>query len=851
VAVKVKISKNSLPVRFFLSRWGKILFFTCAAVFCAAVGVFVFYYNKYANMIDQRLRTGVFANTSVLYAAPRPVIVGEEASLKEIAGYLRRCGYSESNTSRYGWYHLRPDAIEINPGPDSFDTEGAVVKVGGSHVTQIISLRDQSERTQYSLEPELITNLFDQKREKRRIVHFNDIPKPMVNAVLSAEDKHFFQHAGFDPIGIVRAAWVDVREGRNHQGASTLTQQLARTLWLGPERGWRRKVPETFITLHLERKLSKEQIFEDYANSIYLGNQGSFSINGFGQGAQVYLGKDLSQITIAEAALLAGLPQSPGMYDPFRHAEKAKGRRNLILKAMRDNGYITEKEYDDAASSPIKVTREMVESSDAPYFVDLVNDTLQNQFSDRDFQNSSYRVYTTLDMNLQRDAVTAVRNGILETDKQWKRRNKKYGTDDFPLAQVAMVVLDAETGEVKALVGGRSYGVSQLDHVLAKRQPGSSFKPFVYATAMATGINSSGVPITPATTVIDEPTTFWFDEKPYEPSNHGNQFNGQVTLRHALAFSLNIPAVKVAEMVGYDKVSATAHAVGLTSTKATPSIALGSYEVTPLDIAGAYTVFPNRGTLVKTSFIKTIRDQKGGTVFDSKPDRKQVMDPRVSYVVLNMMQEVLCCGTGAAVRSQYRFTLPAAGKTGTSFDGWFAGFTSKLICVVWVGFDDNRDFKLEGAHSALPIWAEFMKLAHEHREYRGVHAFDAPDGIVMAQIDADTGQLAGPNCPKTRPEVFITGTQPVDLCQVHGGGRMQITGWEPTAPAPVPPPTPAIQQPPSRPVDSGERTPTRTTQVVEPRTVRSIPVTPQQPAPAPEQPKKKGFWGRIREIFKQ
>jgi penicillin-binding protein 1B len=282
-----------------------------------------------------------------------------------------------------------------------------------------------------------------------------------------------------------------------------------------------------------------------------------------------------------------------------------------------------------------------------------------------------------------------------------------------------------------------------------------------------------------------------------------------------------------------------ARAAGLNiNIKPTPSIALGAYEVTPLEIAGAYTVFPNRGTLLKTSFIKTIRDASGANFYESKIERKQAMDPRVAYIVLNMMQEVLCCGTGAAVRSQYDFRLPAAGKTGTSRDGWFAGFTSKLICVVWVGFDDNRDFKLEGAHSALPIWAEFMKRAHQHREYRGVHGFDAPDGIVTAQIDAETGQIAGPNCPKVRNEVFIAGTQPVEVCTLHGGGRTQIAGWEPSE-------SPSAQ--PARVGDPGERGGSRSTRVVEAKPVRSIAITPQQPGTAPE---KKGFWGRVKDIFK-
>ena len=778
------------------------------------VGTFTFFYVKYSHVIEEKLRKGPFANTSMLYAAPQPVMLGDPATLPELVSYLHDSGYSESSTNRLGWYHVRPDALEINPGAEAYDEEGAVVKVANGKVAQIISTRDHSERTQYYLEPQLITNLFDQKREKRRLVKFDDIPKVMVNAVLSAEDKHFFQHAGFDPVGILRAIYIDIKDRRGSQGASTLTQQLARTLWLGPERGWRRKIPETLITLHLEQQLTKKQIFEDYANAIYLGHQGSFSIHGFGEAAEVYLGKDLTQVTPADAALLAGLIQSPIGRNPFRYGDRARTRRNVVLKAMRENGYLTEQQYEDAAASPLKVVRESAESSDAPYFVDLVNDTLQNKFS-YDFQTTSYKVFTTLDMNLQHDAVEAVRQGIQETDTQWKRRSKKYGTDEFPVAQVALVALDAETGEVKALVGGRSYGTSQLDHALAKRQPGSSFKPFVYATAIGDALRDGGKVITPATTVVDEPTTFYFDNIVYEPADFDDKYSGMVTLRQALAHSMNVPAVKVAEMVGFDKVAKTARAVGLNvNIKPTPSIALGAYEVMPLEIAGAYTVFPNQGIVMKPSFIKSIRDNASSAVYQSTVEKKQAIDPRVAYIVTNVLEEVLRSGTGAGVRAK-GFTLPAAGKTGTSRDGWFAGFTSKLICVVWVGFDDNRDFKLEGARSALPIWTEFMKRAHLHREYRNVKEFQAPEGIVTADVDSETGMLATPNCPKVHSEVFIAGTQPVEACRLHGGGgRTQIAGWEPTAPpvvtSPIAAQSPVVTakvEPPHRPTRSIQVTP--------------------------------------------
>jgi penicillin-binding protein 1B len=744
-----------------------ILASLCIATACA--GVFTFYYLKYAKLVDEKLRVGIHESASTIYAAPRTVTLGEDASANEVASYLRRSGYSQSSSNRLGWYQERGEALQIHPGPDAYIQTGAELQFQGGRIARILSGSKHANLAQLPLEPEAITNVFDQSREKQLLVQFNEIPKVLVNAVLSAEDKRFFHHWGFDPAGILRAAWVDLKERRRSQGASTLTQQLARTVWLGQERGWRRKIPELLITLHLEHTLTKKQIFEDYANTIYLGNMGSFSIHGFGKASRLYLGKDLSQVTIADAALLAGMIQAPYARNPFRYPERAKARRNAILKAMRGNGYITQHDYEEAAASPLKVAREEGESSDAPYFIDLVNETLQSRFQDRDFQNNAFHVYTTLDMNLQRDAVEAVRLGIQETDQQWKRRSKEYASGGVPPVQAALVALDAQTGEVKALVGGRSYEISQFDHATAKRQPGSSFKPFVYAAALGAAPAEGGQAFTAASTVDDEPTTFYFQGQPYDPADHDQQYAGEVTLRYALAHSLNVPAVKVAESIGYDQVARVARAAGLNmNIQATPSMALGSYDVTPLEMAGAYTIFVNNGNRLKAGFIRSIRGQHSASIFEWRPEPKPAINPRVAYVMESMLEEVLNSGTGAAVRAR-GFYLPAAGKTGTSHDGWFAGFTSKLICVVWVGFDDNRDLKLEGARSALPIWTEFMKRAHQHPEYRNVHEFAVPSGVVTVQIDAETGELATPNCPKVRSEVFIAGTQPVAVCHLHGG----------------------------------------------------------------------------------
>ncbi len=833
MAVKLKIPRQALLVRLLLHPFGKILLASVAITAVLALSCFTYYYVKYARLIEAKLEAGPFSNTSMVFAAPQQVMVGEDLGAADVSEYLRRCGYGESRTNRMGWYNLRPDGIEIYPGPDAYDHEPAVLKFSGGRLAQIISLRDNTERTEYLLEPELITNLFDRKREKRRLVRFADVPKVMVDAVLAAEDKRFFQHAGFDPIRILRAAWTDVWDRHQLQGASTLTQQLARSLWLGPERGWRRKIPELMMTLHLEQKLSKEKIFEYYANTIYLGNQGSFGIHGFGEGAQVYFGKDLGQVTLPEAALLAGLIQSPNLRNPFRYPERAKARRNWVLKQMLDDGFIIEKEYDDGIVAPLHVTKEEGESSDAPYFVDLVNDFLQSKFQDYDFQNNSFRVYTTLDMNLERDAAEAIRVGLQEVDPLLKRRFKGYGTT-VPEAQVALVALDPDTGEIKALVGGRNYGQSQLDRAVAKRQPGSAFKPFVYAAAMNTALTESSHALTPISTVVDEPTTFWYDNKPYEPSNFKNEYFGTVTLRYAMAHSLNVATVKVAEQVGFDKVVDLARAAGMNlDIKPTPAVALGAYEVTPIEVAGAYTIFADHGEYVRPNYVLQIRDREGHSIYDDRPERRQVLDPRVAYLMVDMLEEVMRSGTAAGVRAR-GFTLPAAGKTGTSHDGWFAGFTSKLICVVWLGFDDNRDFKLEGAKTALPIWTEFMKRAHRHREYRNVSPFEAPDGIVSVDIDPASGQLATVNCPDRRTDVFIAGTQPVDLCRLHGGGRTQIAGWEP------------VEQQPQAGSETRPASPGAS------RNPQRVSVIQVQPTP-PQQPKKpphKGFFSRIRDWFK-
>ncbi len=789
--MKVRVPRDATFTRFLMGPYGKALLAGVVLLVTAGVLGFTYFYVKYSRIIDEKLRAGPFANTSKIYAAPKVIGVGDAISADDIVLALRRAGYRESRDNPMGWFNVRPDgALEIFPGHDSyFREEAGVIKFAHARISQIISLQDNTDREQFQLEPQLITNLYDRNREKRRIVHFADIPQVVVDAIISAEDKRFFQHSGFDPFRILKAVYDDLRQGRKAEGASTLSMQLARNFWLDNEKNWRRKAAEVMITLELEQKLSKQEIFEFYCNQISLGQRGSFGIRGFGEAAQAYFGKDLRQLTLPEAAMLAGLVQRPSYYNPFRHPDRMRERRNLVLSLMRQNGYITEREYALACDTPIQLVNGGAGSAEAPYFVDLVNDDLQTHFQDKDFQSTSYRIYTTLDLDLQRAAVESVRVGMQHVDEQLKKQ-RRFKNVPFPEAQVALIALDPHTGAIKALIGGRNYGTSQLNRILSMREPGSSFKPFVYAAALNTAVDGGARLVTPATKVDDAPTTFWFDNKPYEPGNFKNEYYGEVTLRQALAHSMNIATIKVAEMIGYDTVVQFAKKCGLNEDiQATPAVAIGAYDTTPLEIAGAYTVFANQGIYTKPNWITLVRAQNGSTLYEPKSETRQVLDPRVTYLMVNLLEEVLRSGTAAAVRAG-GFTVPAAGKTGTSRDGWFAGFTSELLCIVWVGFDDNQMLHLEGAHSAAPIWAEFMKRALEFRAYRDAKPFVSPDGIVSVAIDPQSGMPATPFCPIQKTEVFIAGTQPVGTCPLHGGsnpGATHVAGWElPSPPAVTP-----------------------------------------------------------------
>ncbi|HUA14836.1 MAG TPA: PBP1A family penicillin-binding protein [Verrucomicrobiae bacterium] len=834
MTIRIKIPKaggdKGKPIRGLprdpVLRAAVILFILCTVSFTI---LFSYYYIKYDRIIAQRFRTPVFSNSAKIYALPRTVRMGEKIEPRDIVADLRRAGYSDKDgQSPLGTFRLAGDGIEITPGPESYHSpEAARITIEDGQVSKITS--KGNDLSAYELEPQLVTALFDaEQRSKRELVKYKDIPPVMVQAVLAIEDRRFFEHGGVNFVRTAEAVWGDLVHQRREQGGSTLTQQLARGFFLSPEKTIKRKLTEMLIAEELEQKFSKQQIFEFYANWVDLGQRGSFAISGFAEASKAYFNKDLKDITLPEAALLAGLIQRPSYLSPYRHPERALERRNLVLESMVETHAITREQAEKAKATPLKLAPPNVEASDAPYFVDMVRDTLINKFNEHDLNEQSYRIYTTLDPDLQKAAAQAVESGIKIVDEEVKklrtrrvRVGKKYEMEvqPGPQAQVALVALDPHTGAVLALVGGRDYGWSQLNHAMSKRPTGSIFKPFVYATAMNTALDGSQTVLTPASTVDDEPSSFAYGDQIYEPRNYKEEYHGEVTLRYALAMSLNNATVKVAQEVGYDKVADLARLAGITSVKATPAMALGSYEASPLEMAGAYTSFANDGIRLSPILVRSVRNSKGDVLANYNTDQRQVLDSRVAYVMTNMMEGVINNGLGYTAVRLRGFMAPAAGKTGSSHDGWFAGYTSNLLCIVWVGYDDYSDLRLSGAMTAAPIWTEFMKRAELLPQYSDMHEFNQPSGVVDVQLDKTTNRLATPACPDDYVSAFVAGTEPRETCDMQSGVKGFFSRLFGSAPDKVLPPP-----------NQGQNA--------------ANPANPEDPN------KKKGLLGRIAGIFK-
>ena len=725
-----------------------------------------YYYVLFSRMIDARIHGEMQRVDPRVFARPFELHRGQSLTAHQLVDRLNDLGYANRPKAALGGeFTIGRDALVIVPKDGSLKEQQVRVVFGGKRVKdadpavieRIEVVGTKATTADLALGAPLITALVPTGREKRRDVPLAAIPANMINAVLAIEDRRFYEHPGIDPIAISAAVFSNVfHKSEYTRGGSTLTQQLVKNTFLTQEKSLRRKMTEWFMSVVLERRLSKPQILELYLNDVWLGQRGSFAIHGVGEAARLFFGRDISNLSLTEAATIAGTIQAPPRLSPFNNPDRSRERRNVVLHAMADSGFITAEDADRACREPLQVVARALEA-EAPYFVDYVSQEIQDRYKQ---YAGSVDVYTTLDLHLQRVAQDAVRDGLTRVDEILAKRKRQR-------AQAALIALDPRTGEILALVGGRSYNQSQYNRAIAaRRQPGSVFKPFVYLAAFEHAHEDGRTDVTPATVMPDVPTTFTFNDQEWNPGNYDGEFEGPVTLRRALALSRNIVAVKVAEAAGYDHVAALWRKIGAgTPPRPYPSIALGVFEATPLEIASAYTLFPNAGTLRPLVAIQRL--VSGGRDLPVQAvTPKSVARPDTTFLVTNMMRSVINEGTGAGARAA-GFALDAAGKSGTTNDlrdAWFVGFTPELLTVVWVGLDDNQPLGLSGTQAALPIWTSFMIRAlagHQNLP------FESPDGLTFVDIDRDTGYLATPACPRIFNEAFIQGTEPVRPCPLH------------------------------------------------------------------------------------
>ena len=532
------------------------------------------------------------------------------------------------------------------------------------------------------------------------------------------------------------------------QGGSTITQQLIKNTYLTPERTLRRKYAEAMLAFTLERRLSKEDIFALYCNEIYLGQRGVVAVRGVDQAARVFFGKELKDLSLPEAATIAGMIQSPSRYSPVRHSDAARARRNTVLGTMVRDGFIPLGQAASAAKEPLMIADfDPARESVAPYFIDYVNRMVESGTGvpPVDQAQDAPATVTTLDLDLQRLAAQAIQRQLDHLDEVYKPRGLT--------PQVALVALDPRTGDVLAMVGGRDYGKSQLNRATdAQRQPGSVFKPFVYAAALESGMS-------PLRMFKDAPQEFTYDRKfKYRPTNYGGGFSMQdVTMRTGLIKSLNVVTVDVAMQTGLARVANTAQKFGLPRPVPYPALALGTTEVTPLQIAAAYAAFANGGKSIQPNAIAQT---------DREPQENQIIQPASAYIITDMLEGVIDHGTARAARGAIKNTA-VAGKTGTSRDGWFVGYTPNLVCAVWIGFDDNKQLGLTGAEAALPVWTEFMKNVVDLRPELGGKSFAEPDGVTIVEIDPETEELATGKCPQHELVAIATAQAPTSECFRH------------------------------------------------------------------------------------
>lgn len=598
------------------------------------------------------------------------------------------------------------------------------------------------------LEPELAVELSGSRRVRRDPASWEQIPDSLRNAVIAAEDKRFWSHHGLDPRAIARAGLANLR-GRHLQGASTITQQLSKNLFLSPRRTFARKLAEAALSVYLELRLGKKRILTLYLNHIYLGQDGPSSVAGVRAASRFYFAKEVEDLSLPESAFIAGVIRSPGRYDPDRDPAAARERRDQVLRRMREDGLISQRELEEALAAPLAPVRPLgeEEAADHAYYTAEVVRRLLPRYGGETLYQHGLSIHTAMDPVLQ-----AAAQRVLRAARQ----------------QAALVALDPRTGDVLALAGGKDFKKSQFNRATqAQRQPGSAFKPFVYAAALETGY-------TPATILLDRPKTYRGDGRDWAPQNYDGVYHGTATLRQGLAWSLNAATLDLASRVGVARAADLASRAGVSSPlRRDLGLALGASEVNLLELCAAYGPFAAGGMAASPRLVTAVVDAEGAVLEAPAPESRPALDPAVAALMTSLLQSVVAEGTARAL-PLLGMRGPAAGKTGTTNDGrdaWFVGYTSSLAAGAWTGDDSNRPLRLTGAKDALPLWAAFMREASaDHPAER----FPPAEGLARERVCAESGMRALSGCPVKRDELFIPGTEPQRECTLHRGG---LQGW--------------------------------------------------------------------------
>ena len=742
------------------------------ALLAFGAGIFV---TRAAVRLDKVVRARfegrLFSVPSRVYSAPTMLSAGLDVDAIGLRSTLRRLGYREGTDPEVmapGTTAWAPNRVRFHlrgfEHPTRAETPRRIELVlDGRMIDSIRDLDSKRELAVAMLEPETVGAYYGPEHEQRELVRVGGVPRPLIDAVLAVEDQRFEVHGGIDWVRVLGAAWANLRAGSIQQGGSTLTQQLVKNFFLTPDRTFERKLQEAAMSVLVEARYDKSAILEAYLNEIYLGQRGSTSIHGVGEASRFYFGKPVRLLSVEDAALLAALIRNPGSGNPNKYPEAARKRRDLVLDLMFEQGRIDAATHTAAREAPIALADRAAEPRDPRYFLDALRAQLPEIYSRDVLATAGLRIFSTLDVRLQRAAATAVREGLADLEKRFPELAAK----GKPKLQACLVALRPQTGEVLALVGGRDYAESQFDRCTQARRPaGSSFKPFVYAAALEAG--NAGPTITLASILDDSPLSLRTGSGTWQPVNYDREFHGAVSVRQAIERSYNVATARLAQVVGIPRVVDIARRMGITSPlDAVPALALGAADVTPLEVAHAYATLANGGVRPGLMLFEDVADDAGSTLERRRVEATRAIDAGTAFLTVSLLEGVVDRGTASSLRAA-GFTGPIAGKTGTSDDSkdlWFAGITPELAAVVWVGFDEPREMRHASSSIALPVWQRFLKEATGGR-VQG--AFPRPSAIAVAEIDPATGALALAGCPRRQPEYFLRGTEPRIVCPDGG-----------------------------------------------------------------------------------